>query len=348
MPLIQLNMKRLKHRMMMPITDYWNEMMGVGGVITNSEWGNHSFLDRGADILAVAHLDTVNEVDGCFSGNLGKEVYVFSPGMDDRLGAYIILDYLLPAGVKCDVLLTEGEEKGKSTARYFEPPNGKKYKWVFSFDRSGTDVVTYQYKETNWLAALESSQWKVGVGSFSDIVYLQHLGVCAANFGAGYYQGHDDVAHCVWSHVQYNVARMLDFYARYRNITFPYVAKKTKPGENDWKDRWGGKYGSYVGDGNTEDYSLYYPRRTNFPHYLQDGAGYGQGRTDDKESGTTKQLPIVLPAVPPKQATNVDSTPAPMDDKVGCVYCNEMVEAHDYSFRDGCCYMCIENRRWLR
>jgi len=99
------------------------------------------FMDNEADILAVAHLDTVQQTVK-FSMDK-KNGLIHSPQLDDRLGAYIILEHLL-RDMNYDVLLTIDEEKGRSTARSFN--NGKKYNWMFSFDRRGTDAVMYQYE----------------------------------------------------------------------------------------------------------------------------------------------------------------------------------------------------------
>ena len=46
---------------------------------------------------------------------------VHSGALDDRLGAYIILDLLPKLGINVDVLLTVGEEQGRSTANFFAP-----------------------------------------------------------------------------------------------------------------------------------------------------------------------------------------------------------------------------------
>ncbi len=107
-----------------------------------------------------------------------------SGALDDRLGAYVILGLLPRLGINTDVLLTVGEECAESTARYFDP--SKQYDWVIEFDRAGTDVVMYQYEDEPSRRAVEAAGARMDWGSYSDIAYLEHLGVKAFNWGVGY------------------------------------------------------------------------------------------------------------------------------------------------------------------
>ncbi len=86
------------------------------------------YKDNGSNVLAVAHLDTVADADErkCrFVVTEGGGTVVFSRALDDRLGAYIILELLPLLGLKYDILLTVGEESGLSTAAHFEPSRDK-------------------------------------------------------------------------------------------------------------------------------------------------------------------------------------------------------------------------------
>jgi hypothetical protein len=151
--------------------------------------------DRGSNILAVAHLDTVVRPDqrtARFIHTDAGEV-VYSGALDDRLGAYIILDLLPELGITCDILLTTGEESGQSTAQFFQP--SKDYDWLIEFDRGGTDVVLYQYDDMDTAALVEESGAIVGTGIFSDICYLDHLGVKGFNWGTGYRDYHSVRSH---------------------------------------------------------------------------------------------------------------------------------------------------------
>jgi hypothetical protein len=146
----------------------------------------YHFRDNGSRVLAVAHLDTVvgRHQRAAHFHNTRKGPLVMSGALDDRLGAYVILGLLPRLGVNCDVLLTVGEEWGESTATYFEP--AKEYDWIIEFDRTGTDVVMYQYEDEPSVRLIETSGADVGIGSFSDIAYLEHVGVKAFNWGVGY------------------------------------------------------------------------------------------------------------------------------------------------------------------
>jgi hypothetical protein len=146
----------------------------------------YHFRDNGSRVLAVAHLDTVvrgNQRTPRFHDTRHGPGVVCG-ALDDRLGAYVILDLLPKLGITCDWLFTVGEESGQSTAESFKP--GKDYDWAIEFDRGGTDVVMYQYEDRASRELVEAAGAVMGSGSFSDIAYLEHLGVKAFNWGVGY------------------------------------------------------------------------------------------------------------------------------------------------------------------
>lgn len=105
------------------------------------------------------------------------------PVVDDRLGCAMALGMSGWA----DLLFTDCEEQGQSTAAHFKAP--RDYNWILGLDRRGTDVVTYQYKDKEWLDCL-GKHFKVGWGSWSDIGYLEGLGRSAVNVGIGYHNEH--------------------------------------------------------------------------------------------------------------------------------------------------------------
>jgi hypothetical protein len=146
--------------------------------------GRLYFQDNGAKVLGVAHLDWV----GKMRKPLKQNQYVFAPQLDDRLGVWFLLGQLPRLGVKCDILLTDLEEISQSTAQFFDPP--KEYSWIFSFDRAGQDVVMYEYEHQTYLDLLLNYGYTTGWGSFSDICWLEHLGVAGFNFGTCYYEQH--------------------------------------------------------------------------------------------------------------------------------------------------------------
>jgi hypothetical protein len=168
------------------------------------------FEDNGADILAVAHLDTVQDDRSCKIIETAAGPLVCSGGLDDRLGAYVILDMLPKLGVKCDILLTTDEEMGQSTASDFVPE--KSYNWIIQFDRAGTDVVMYQYETPELVDLVENSGAQVGIGSYSDISDLDHLGCAGFNWGVGYQEYHSERSHAWLEDTFRMVARFVKFY----------------------------------------------------------------------------------------------------------------------------------------
>lgn len=183
----------------------------------------YAYRDNGSDILAVAHLDTVSTPKGrtCrFLDTTGGPV-VFSRALDDRLGAFVILDLLPRLGLTFDILLTVGEETGNSTAAFFEP--SKDYNWVIEFDRGGTDVVGYQYDDENWRELVRDCGAKIGDGLFSDICYLDHLGVKAFNWGVGYREYHTPRSHAFLDDTMDMVAHFMEFHRVNADVRLPHV-----------------------------------------------------------------------------------------------------------------------------
>ena len=191
--------------------------------------------DNGSDVLGIAHLDTVQQDRGCsvvFSKTLGK--LVLSGGLDDRLGAYIILEMLPRLGITCDWLLTTDEEIGQSTAQHFEGED-KKYNWMFSFDRMGTDVVMYDYRTKELADLVEASGARTGHGSVSDISYLKHLGISGMNWGCGYQDYHSMRGHAYLFDTFKMLTSFVRFYQQNAETPLPYV-QKTYSHNNGWRN----------------------------------------------------------------------------------------------------------------
>lgn len=194
------------------------------------------FRDNGSKVLAVAHLDTVSpsdEREAHFVRTAAGEV-VYSRALDDRLGAYIILELLPRLGINYDVLLTVGEESGNSTAEYFDAP--KRYDWLIEFDRGGTDVVMYQYDDTDTRAAVRATGAHVGDGIFSDISYMEHLGVKGFNWGVGYRDYHGPRAHAYLDDTLEMVARYLKFHQQNEGTYMPHFESYSERSNYDWDD----------------------------------------------------------------------------------------------------------------
>ena len=136
------------------------------------------------------------------------------------LGVHLLLDVLPHLGVRFDVLLTDGEERGCSTARWFLPP--RKYNWMFSFDRAGTDVVLYQFDTPATRRLLHRSGFRVGVGSYSDITDLWFLGCAGFNFGCGYHRQHKPDCYADLGETRAMVARFVGFWQRNAGRRLPH------------------------------------------------------------------------------------------------------------------------------
>ena len=173
--------------------------------------------DNGKKILAVAHLDTVQSLDHYYHLTLGRDEIIFNAALDDRLGVYLLLDVLPKLGIEYDILLTTGEESGHSSAAYFDPP--RQYKWMFSFDRAGTDVVMYQYEDEKSLRRLRSAGFRVGGGTYSCIAELEHLGCKGFNIGTAYYQNHSNFSYANVKELHTMVGRFCRFYNRHRKVS---------------------------------------------------------------------------------------------------------------------------------
>lgn len=165
-----------------------------------------------ASPLLLCHADTV--VD---RGN-GKHAYtiqgnrVNSIALDDRLGLAMLLyslKYHTDTLGNCAMLVCDDEERGRSTAQIADVqgiPN-----WLMEFDRRGSDCVTYEYSSVLWDGILTSIGFEVGRGSFSDICYLDYLGVCGVNVGVGYWNEHSPECFADLSHTwkQFQLAEKL-------------------------------------------------------------------------------------------------------------------------------------------
>lgn len=195
------------------------------GQSIDNPYGELIYMEKpGNKILAVSHLDTVIDDRSWFIDNGRK---VFSPMIDNRLGTYILLDLLPEMGIRnYDILLTDREEEGLSTSQFFS--STKKYNWIFSFDRRGTDVVMYQYENILSEERLNSCGFSLGVGSFSDISFMDFMGVVGFNFGNGCSQEHSYKCNVVVSELLLQIKRFSNFYKRYSSVSMPHVHSYTQ------------------------------------------------------------------------------------------------------------------------
>lgn len=199
----------------------------------------YAFRDNGAQILAVAHLDTVMphaERAASFVDTAAGPV-VFSGALDDRLGAYTILELLPRLGIGVDVLLTTGEEQGNSTAQHFAAD--KEYLWAIEFDRGGTDVVMYQYHDAETEDLVRDCGARVGHGSFSDIAYLDHLEVKAFNWGVGYRDYHGPRSHAFLEDYWQMLAYFVRFHDANADVYLPHELRRFERRSSWGSGLWG-------------------------------------------------------------------------------------------------------------
>ena len=123
---------------------------------------------------------------------------------------YLGLEVFPAMGLPVDLLLTTGEERGESSAAVFR--TRKQYKWIFSFDRMGDDVVCYQYECSALTNLLRGAGFRIGVGTYSCISELEHLGCCGINFGCGMFDYHTDGAYCDLPMLGAQLERFAQFY----------------------------------------------------------------------------------------------------------------------------------------
>lgn len=176
----------------------------------------YHYRNNGSPILGIAHLDSVQTDGTCRVVRTTAGLLALSGSLDDRLGAYVILDLLPRLGVTVDWLLTTDEEIGRSTAADFSSP--KPYNWMFQFDRAGTDVVMYEYETAELRGLVNASGARVGLGSFSDICMLDQLGCAGFNWGVGYQDYHSRRSHAWLTDTFKMVTRFLRFYAANQDV----------------------------------------------------------------------------------------------------------------------------------
>jgi len=177
----------------------------------------YAFIDNGSDVLAVAHADSVQNAR--FFRRYGN--FIRSPSLDDRLGCAVALDILPKLGIVTDVLITDQEESGNSSAASFL--TDKQYKWIVEFDRMGEDVVTYEYLEKDWDSAIKEFFPEVGWGIYTDICEMTALKCCAMNVGIGYQNYHSCGAYASLIELANNLARFQMFYEKYKEVYFEHV-----------------------------------------------------------------------------------------------------------------------------
>lgn len=198
------------------------------------------YRNTGARVLAVGHLDTVQDDRLCQVTHTAAGLLATSGGLDDRLGVYVIAELLPALGVQVDLLLTTDEEIGRSTGRNFAETVGEDhgYNWIIEFDRGGTDVVMYQYETPELEELVIECGARVGQGSYSDIAVMDELGVAAFNWGVGYEDYHSARGHAWLEDTFRMVARFLKFHKANAGTFLPYKPTPFMPLDIDHAWDW--------------------------------------------------------------------------------------------------------------
>jgi hypothetical protein len=179
------------------------------------------FIDRGSDILFVAHIDTV--CTPRLKKHQGNRIW--AAGLDDRLGCG--LAYVLSAKYKTDLLICDFEEAAASSGQYH---NLKDYNWIAEFDRNGGDVVTYDLDNDEFLAQL-NKYFEIGWGTFSDLCLL-NTSACCVNIGIGYQHDHSEDSYVDLAVLNNQLHKFQRFYDACNLMKFEQDPEKMK--YNHW------------------------------------------------------------------------------------------------------------------
>jgi hypothetical protein len=138
------------------------------------------------------------------------------------------MEVLPRLGVKADVLLTYDEEACNSSAAKFI--GKKRYNWLVEFDRTGRIPALYQYLDIPaWREAVANIWGDEPVrGSYTDIVDMEHLGICGLNVGVGYVRQHSMTASTTASDIHYALSKFIAFWRRYGDQCFPYSPRRRR------------------------------------------------------------------------------------------------------------------------
>jgi hypothetical protein len=228
-----------------------------------------------------------------------KDTKVYNMQLDDRLGVYTMLDLLPKLGINFDLLLTEGEETGQSTAQHF---TNNKYNWIFSFDRQKDDVVLYDYQDAkinSWEQALKDSEFRIGLGSFSDIAFMEDLGIKGVNIGTGYVNEHSRNCYASMKMLTSQIEKFKNFYDKNKDIKYAHVEKPYISYNRGW-------------DYGFSRYNPYY-KKTNLGCYLcEDGVGinpvFNVYLCDDcfKDAGICQECDDIFPDIELMNGTCLD------------------------------------------
>ncbi len=208
--IISINTNQLKEFWFRPVKQIFRDLGDY--VLDKGRIDKHRiFIDRGSDVLLVAHLDTVKKPKW---KKLTNNI-LYASGLDDRLGCFLACK--LSEGLGIDLLLTDHEERGGTTGMF---QTLKDYNWIAEFDRGGGDAVTYDLDCPEFLDALDEF-FGVEHGLYSDICSMDTT-ACCVNIGIGYDRrsAHSEDSFADLAVTADQVQRFKEFYAIHKDHKF--------------------------------------------------------------------------------------------------------------------------------
>jgi hypothetical protein len=185
------------------------ELLKKGFIYENGYW----FKNNNSDVLSVAHIDHVGKDNPSFY--MDNHNFVSCISLDDRLGIYCILDIYPKLGIVTDILITDFEETGHSTAIKFDPK--RKYNWIVELDRKLDGFVTYK----DYAKYYDLLIYHFGThhhGSFSDISILpQSFDTLCFNLGIGYNKEHTQNCYANLNHTINAIYNLKRFWLLYKD-----------------------------------------------------------------------------------------------------------------------------------
>jgi hypothetical protein len=166
-----------------------------------------------AKILAVAHIDYI----GTGKVYCASRKRVRSSALDDRLGVWFALNIERLTGIPVDIVLTDGEESGRSTADRVPDSYLNTYNWIVEFDREGLTPVYYGYSEMEdpLTEAFGSTTW----GTYSDISEWEtEITVGAYNHGVGYKLQHTEFCQVRITDVRRSLSNFVKMYDMWGDV----------------------------------------------------------------------------------------------------------------------------------
>jgi hypothetical protein len=207
-------------------------------------------------VLLVSHLDTVTRLSE-ENELLHYKGTLLARGLDNRLGMYTCMDLINKddSGMY-DLLLTDHEECGASTAQYFNCPDYH-YDLIVEFDRMGVDqFVQYGHGCKELVKDIEAQTTCVKKsGSYSDIRDID-TDTASVNWGVAFRNYHADNSHVIWDEYLNNIEQYQIFieWARSNNKSYftdpAPVYKSTKNYSGNYysssnNDYWDSYYNDY-------------------------------------------------------------------------------------------------------